>query len=69
MLICSTGNHSTMKERPIFQVIAVVNTAMIVPAVMALEKNWLAPIYYLEVVLLAGIVAAAFVAVDRLSRF
>ena len=70
----SAGNHSTMKERTertertIFQAIALADVAMMVPAVMALEKNWLAPVYYIEVVLLAAIVAAAFVAVDHLSR-
>jgi hypothetical protein len=57
-----------MKERTIFQAIAVVDTAMIVPAVVGLEKNWLAPIYYLEVVILAAIVAAAFVAVEHLHQ-
>jgi len=55
-------------ERTIFQVIVLVDLAMMVPAVVSLERDWLAPITPLRVVLLAGIVAAAFVAVDHLSR-
>lgn len=64
--IVPVGNRSTMQERTIFQAIAVVDIAMMVPAVVAVEKDWLAPVYYIEVVLLAAIVAAAFVAVDHL---
>ena len=63
------GDHSSMKEqteRMIFQAIAVVDVAMMVPAVVALERDWLAPVAPLRLVLLAGIVAAAFVAVDHL---
>ena len=33
-----------MQERTIFQAIAVVDIAMMVPAVMAVERDWLAPI-------------------------
>ena len=57
-----------MNEKRITQGIALADTAMMVPAVMALERDWLAPIYYLDVIILAAIVAAAFVAVDHLSR-
>ena len=56
-----------MKERTIFQAIAVADVAMMVPAVVALEREWLAPTGPLSVILLLSIVAAAFVAVDRLS--
>ena len=70
-IIVPAGDQSTMQEqteRTIFQVIAVVNCAMMVPAVVSLERDWLAPIYFLEVVYLAAIVASVFVAVDHLSR-
>jgi hypothetical protein len=60
------GNHSIVNEKLITQAIALVDLAVMVPAVMALETDWLAPIYYLEVILLAAIVAAAFVAVNHL---
>lgn len=70
-IIVPAGDQSTMQEqteRTIFKVIALADVAMMVPAVVALERDWLAPVYYLEVILLAAIVAAAFVAVDHLSR-
>ena len=58
-----------MNEKLITQAIAVVDITMMVPAVISLERDWLAPIYYLEVVLLAAIVAVAFVAVNHLRWF
>ena len=66
--IVPAGDRSTMQERTIFQVIAVVDGAMMVPAVFELERDWLTPIAPLRLVLLAAIVAAGFVAVDHLSR-
>ena len=57
-----------MKERTIFQMIALADIAMMVPAAMAVERDWGLAITPLEIVLLSAIVAAAFVAVDHLSR-
>jgi len=57
-----------MKERSIFRAIAVVDAVMLLPAVCELERDWVAPIAPLRVVLLAAIVAAAFVAVDHLRH-
>ena len=68
ILIGSAGNHSIVNKKRITQVIALADIAMMVPAVISLERDWLAPIYYLEVVLLSAIVAAAFVAVEHLHQ-
>jgi len=62
-----TSNHSSMDEKLITQVVALVDVALLVPAVAAVERDWLAPTGPLSVILLLAIVAAAFVAVDRLG--
>jgi hypothetical protein len=62
-----TGNHSIMDEKLITQVVALVDVALFVPAVATVERDWLAPTGSLSLILLFAIVAAAFVAVDRLS--
>lgn len=57
-----------MQERAITWAVALVDIAMIGPAVMAVERDWGSIITPLEIMLLPAIVAAAFVAVEHLHQ-
>jgi predicted GNAT superfamily acetyltransferase len=57
-----------MQERSITRAVALVDIAMIGPAVMAIERDWGLAITPLEIMLLSAIVAAAFVAVEYLHQ-
>ena len=57
-----------MQERSITRAVALVDIAMIGPAVVAVERDWGSILTPLEIVLLSAIVAAAFVAVEQLHQ-
>ena len=57
-----------MQERAITRAVALVDIAMIGPAVVAVERDWGSILTPLEIVLLSTIVAAAFVAVEHLHQ-
>ena len=58
-----------MNQEKIFQAVAVVNIALLVPAVVGLECVWFTPTMLSGIMILARLVAAALVEVDHLSRF
>jgi len=57
-----------MQERAITRAVALVDIAMIGPAIVGIERDWGLAITPFEIVLLSAIVAAAFVAVERLHQ-
>ena len=59
-------NRRSTEDQSITRAVALIDIAMIVPAVTAVERNGRSILTPLEVMLLAAIVAAGFVAVERL---
>ena len=57
-----------MQERSITRAVALVDIAMIGPAVMMVERDWGLTITPFDIVLLSAIVAAAFVAIEQLHQ-
>ncbi|ACL17344.1 hypothetical protein [Methanosphaerula palustris] len=55
-----------MQDVSLIRIVVLVNIVMLGPAVWELERDWLAPIVPLEVVILSAIVLAALVTIDHL---
>ena len=66
---CQCQDHiRQMSGRGAIRAVALVDIAMIGPAVVAVERDWGLAITPLEIMLLSAIVAAAFVAIEQLHQ-